>query len=66
MNDLVECLSADPKSEFRFEWQPPNAKQSYHYLIRDVAPHRDGVLKAKQVNEDTRTERQLFIIMPNH
>ena len=65
VNDLVECLSADPQSEFRFDWQPPNTKQKYHYLICDVAPHRDGMLKAIQVNEDTGTERELYIKMPN-
>ena len=63
--DLVECLLEDQKSQFRFEWQPPNVNQRYSYIIFDVAPQGNGEFKAKQFNQSTLMQRQLFIKMPS-
>ena len=63
--DLVECLLVDPRSQFRFEWQPPNVSQRYSYVIFDVVPQGNGEFKAKQINQSTKMQRQLIIKMPN-
>ena len=65
VGDVVECLSADPRRQFRFEWQPPNVKHRYSYVIVDVVPQGNGEFKAKQINQSTKMQRQLLIKLPN-